>query len=74
MDLKTNRLSGSDEIYNIYEIRNNEDITVEEWSGYLHPDDRGPVLQYLKECIQNKSTYDKHHRIITRSGMSIKQK
>ncbi len=68
LDLKTNQLTGSEEIYTIYEIRNSQEISVDTWSGYLHPDDREPTLNYLQECIKNKTPYEKHHRIITKSG------
>ena len=68
MDLKTNQLNGSEEIFKIYEIENNEEISMEIWAGYLHPEDREPILKYVNECIQNKTPYDKHHRIITASG------
>jgi PAS domain S-box-containing protein len=68
MDLKTNKLFWSEEMFNIYEIKNTEEISLENWSSFIHPEEREPVLHYLEKCIKNKTPYNKHHRIITKTG------
>ena len=68
MDLRTLEFSWSDEMYHIYEIPKEEEVSIVTWTGYIHPEEKEEVLNYLKECIRNKTPYDKHHRIITPRG------
>ncbi|HVG15727.1 MAG TPA: PAS domain-containing protein [Chitinophagaceae bacterium] len=68
MDLNTNLFVWSDEMYNIYERGSRDQISFDTWAGYIHPQDRKSVIAYLTECIKNKTSYDRHHRIVLDNG------
>ncbi len=58
----------SDEMYRIYEIPADEPLNLEKFISKLHPEDRDEVMKHITECIQNKTFYDKHHRIVLPGG------
>ena len=68
LDLQTTIFSWSDEMYRIYETDPSLEINLEAWAGFIHPEEKEEVVNYLNECIRTKTPYDKHHRIITPSG------
>jgi len=68
VDLKTGELAFSEEMRKIYGLSADEPFSTEIWKGFIHPDDRENVLQYLEECIEKKQPYDKVHRIILPDG------
>ena len=72
MNLETDEFNWSDEMYNIYEIKKDEALTIKMWADFIHPDEREDVVEYLKECIKNKTSYEKHHRIVLRKSGKIK--
>jgi PAS domain S-box-containing protein len=72
MDLKTNIFTWSDEMYHIYEMEEEKEFNLEEWAGYMHPEDKEEVLQHLQECLRNKTPYDKHHRIVIPKSGKVK--
>jgi PAS domain S-box-containing protein len=68
MDLKTLNYTWSDEMYRIYEIERGKEVTAKEWENFIHPEDKEDVLAYLHECLEERKSYDKAHRIVLRNG------
>ncbi|MDQ3550640.1 MAG: PAS domain-containing protein, partial [Bacteroidota bacterium] len=67
-EIDSKQYEWSDEMYNIYELERDKEITYEEWLNYIHPEDKEEVLKSLDVCIKNKKPYDKTYRIILQSG------
>jgi PAS domain S-box-containing protein len=67
MDLKTKAFTLSDEMYNIYEATKDENATFDNWLQYLG-DDKEEVTRYFEECLREKKTYDRIHRIRLKNG------
>jgi PAS domain S-box-containing protein len=63
-DLKTKGFTWSDEMYEIYSLDKNSRMTLNEWTAFIHPEDKEEVLNYLEDCIRERKAYDKVHRII----------
>jgi PAS domain S-box-containing protein len=68
MDLRTREYTWSDEMYHIYELPEKDHFSFEEWTNFIHPDEREEVLAYLNECIKKKQPYQKIHRVVLRNG------
>jgi PAS domain S-box-containing protein len=68
MDLATKKFTWSDEMYNIYELEKGKEIWEKDWESYIHPDDKKYVLAYMEDCLKNKSSYDRIHRIVLPTG------
>jgi PAS domain S-box-containing protein len=64
MDLKTRDFTWSDEMYRIYETSKEESLSFDDWANFIHPDEKEEVLTYLEECIKNKQSYEKIHRVV----------
>jgi PAS domain S-box-containing protein len=67
LDVKTHEFNWSDEMYNIYEIDKSQRFNLEDWLSYLD-DDKDDVLNYYEECLRERKTYDKIHRIHLKNG------
>ncbi|HTM93142.1 MAG TPA: PAS domain-containing protein, partial [Flavisolibacter sp.] len=67
MDLKTKEFTLSDEMYNIYEVTKDENATFDKWLDYLC-DDKDEVTRYFEECLRERKTYDRIHRIRLKNG------
>ncbi len=68
MDLKTNQFNWSEELYRIYELDPNTQLSFEDWSNYIHPDEREDVIRYYEDAIRTKKLYDRTHRIVLANG------
>lgn len=69
LDLVSNKLFWSDEIYRIFEIDPQEfDASYEGFLGAIHPDDREAVNQAYTESLESKKPYDIMHRLQMRDG------
>jgi PAS domain S-box-containing protein len=68
VDLLTNEISWSDELYNIYQLNKEQQITLEKWVYFIHPEEREEVLAYWQRCLREKQNYDKVHRIVLNNG------
>jgi PAS domain S-box-containing protein len=42
---------------------------LKEWSGFVHPDDRGRVIEYWKSTLENGQPYDIDHRLRRADGV-----
>lgn len=65
LNLTTNHLKWSDEIYNIFEIDKKESpLSYEDFLDLIHPEDRLYVDQTYKNSLKNKTKYDIVHRLL----------
>jgi PAS domain S-box-containing protein len=72
LDLISDTLYWSDEIYRIFEIDPKEfDATYQAFLKIVHPDDRKLVDKAFTESLRNKTGYDIVHRLLLKGG-SIK--
>jgi PAS domain S-box-containing protein len=70
LDLATNRLSWSDEVYRIFGIKPQEfDATYEAFLEAVHPEDRAAVDDtYSRSLREGRDSYEIEHRIVRKSG------
>jgi PAS domain S-box-containing protein len=72
LNLKTNELSWSDEVFRIFEIDKNEfSASYEAFLNAIHPDDRGKVNAAYTKSLEDKKPYEIIHRLLMKDG-SIK--
>ncbi len=69
LDLYSNRLSWSDEVYKIFGLKPQEiESTYEAFVGFIHPDDREKVEKAYADSIEEKRPYSVEHRVIRPNG------
>lgn len=69
LDLQTNQLHWSDEIFNIFEINKNEfSASYEGFLNAIHPDDRDMVNQAFSDSLETKQAYEIKHRLQIATG------
>ncbi len=69
LDLTSNKLDWSDEIFRIFNIDQNKfEATYEAFLHTIHPDDREIVNKAYTESLKNKTKYNITHRIVLPSG------
>ena len=69
LDLETNQLHWSDEIYRIFEINAEQfKATYEGFVNTIHPDDREFVNKAYTDSISNRADYDIEHRLLMQDG------
>jgi len=72
LDLVSNKLDWSEEIYRIFEIDSRQfDASYEAFLNAIHPDDREKVNRAYTESLKNKAPYSIEHRLRMADG-SIK--
>jgi len=67
-DVSTNRLSWSDNMYNIYGVDPSKSIDYDKFISLVHPDDRANMQANIEFAFQSRSYNDFFHRIITPAG------
>jgi len=67
-DLKTRRLSWSDEVYRIYELEPQSNIPSEKIASYNHPEDVEKVHQIMQWSYETAQPHDFYYRIILENG------
>jgi len=67
MDVKTREFTWSDEMFRIYEVTPQEHFDFNTWLTYLEHD-KDEIIAYYEECLHERKTYDKIHRIRTKKG------
>ncbi len=73
LDILTNRLYWTNEIYNIFGIDKNKfKATYEAFIETIHPDDRTYVIKQYEESLQGKTSYDIEHRIVRKKDGKIR--
>lgn len=69
LDLASNRLWWSDEIFRIFEVDSSSfDASYEAFLAVIHPDDREMVNSAYLNSLQNKTPYDIEHRLLLQDG------
>lgn len=69
LDLTTNTLYWSDEIYRIFDIDPDKfGASYEAFIETIHPDDREAVDRAYNESLENKTPYDIIHRLLLKDG------
>ena len=67
-NVKTGESTWSEEMYRIYELPETVKVNFDLFVSFIHPDDRDEVLAYYQDCLRNKKSYNKRHRIVLRNG------
>lgn len=68
-DAKTNKLTWSDEVYNIFSVSSNSfKPDYEAFLNCIHPEDRKRVDEVFKESIKQKRDYQVRHRVLRSDG------
>ncbi len=69
LDLQTNHLEWSDEIYHIFGLEPSQfDATYEAFINAVHPDDRKLVSTAYSESLAKRAPYDIVHRVLLKDG------
>ncbi|WP_173066196.1 PAS domain S-box protein [Sulfurimicrobium lacus] len=69
LDLATNRLWWSEEIFRIFEIdADSFGASYEAFLAAIHPDDRQAVNQAYLDSLENKASYEIEHRLLLPDG------
>jgi PAS domain S-box-containing protein len=70
LDLITNKLSWSDEVYRIFNLQLRQcEATYKAFLANIHPDDRDKVNQAYTESVINKTPYVIVHRLLLKDGI-----
>lgn len=67
LDLTTDQLYWSEEVYTLFELPVEESLTYEEFLEFVHPDDRAYVDEEWSNALDGDE-YSIEHRIVTRTG------
>ncbi|NOS86438.1 MAG: PAS domain S-box protein, partial [Ignavibacteria bacterium] len=68
-EVATDKVKWSEEMYNIYEINNEDfDHTYESFLSKIHPEDRDTIKEEITHAYINKSTFEFNERIVTPGG------
>jgi len=69
LNLESNELTWSDEVYRIFEIDPNKFAgTYQTFINTIHPEDREMVKSVYQKSIENKTPYDVEHRLLMKDG------
>ncbi|MCB4791498.1 MAG: MEDS domain-containing protein [Elusimicrobia bacterium] len=69
LDIATNKLLWSDEVYRIFEIDKADfGASYETFLSFIHPDDRDKVNKAYSDSLKNKTSYDIVHRLKLLNG------
>ncbi len=69
LDLLSNTLTWSDEVYRIFDMEPNAiQVTYEDFLLLIHPNDKERVSQAYLDSLHNKEPYTVTHRILTQEG------
>jgi len=69
LNLKTNKLTWSDETFNIFEIdKNSFEATLEAFLNAVHPEDRKMVSSVYENSLKTKTPYEITHRLLMNDG------
>ncbi len=69
LDIVSNELSWSDEVYRIFEIDPEEfGASYEAFVNTIHPDDREMVNKAYSDSVRDRTPYDIEHRLLMKDG------
>ena len=69
-DLLHDKVSWSEELYRIYDLPPDTEITMELTAGFRHPDDTERITQIVNTSIENLLPFDFYYRIILANGVT----
>jgi len=64
---ETHEVTASNEVLDIFGLDNN-DLTLEKFTDVIHPDDHEYGLQYIKESIEHRTSWDIENRLLLKDG------
>jgi len=68
-DIPANRIAWSEQLYEIYGVVPERFRgTLDEFIGFIHPDDRGQVMESIKAALKSGHSYSHEERIIRPDG------
>ena len=67
-EVSTNRLTWSDNMYNVYGINTADGVDFDKFISLVHPDDRANMQANIEFAFQSQTFNDFYHRIITPAG------
>jgi PAS domain S-box-containing protein len=67
-EVSTNRLTWSDNMYNVYGVNTTDGIDFDKFVSLIHPDDRAIMQANIEFAFQSRAFNDFYHRIITPAG------
>lgn len=67
-EIAKNKISWSDELYNIFGFVPLDEISLEKYLSVIHPEDRAVMEFNIRMCIDESRPYEIHHRIIRSTG------
>ena len=67
-EVSTNRLTWSDNMYNVYGINTADGVDFDKFISLVHPDDRPNMQAHIEFAFQSQTFNDFYHRIITPAG------
>jgi PAS domain S-box-containing protein len=65
IDLRTDELQWTDEVYRIHGLEVDTAVTVEDGIDYYHPDDRPTLVEVFDRLVEDGEPYDEELRIVT---------
>jgi PAS domain S-box-containing protein len=69
LEIATEKLIWSDEVYNIFEINKEKSkVTLEQFFDGIHPDDLNNVKEAYQNSLKDKIPYDIVHRLLMKDG------
>ncbi|AXI99351.1 PAS domain S-box-containing protein [Cyclonatronum proteinivorum] len=68
LDLESERISWTDEVYRIHEVEKGTDIMLLDGISFYHPDDQPVIREAVRKAIEAHEPYDKVCRFITAKG------
>ena len=71
LDIKTNKVTWSEETYLIHELQLDNDPTLEDAINFFHPDDRPILQEAIKNAVEKAEPYNLTLRFITAKGKSL---
>ena len=71
LDIKTNKVTWSEETYLIHEVPLDKDPTLEEAINFYHPDDRPILQEAIKNAVEKAEPFNLTLRFITAKGNSL---
>lgn len=74
LDLASNKLTWTDEVYRIFGLKPQEfDVTYEVFLEMIHPDDQAAVdAAYLNSIKEGRDSYEIEHRIVRKSNGEVR--
>ncbi|MFC1669922.1 PAS domain S-box protein [Spirochaetota bacterium] len=68
LDVQTMEVTGSDELYHIFDLNREKESTLDAFANVVHPDDREYDLSHIKRGMEKGDAWDIEHRIICKDN------